>query len=163
LLRQLATELVGRTPTPEDLPKVTEAVAPRLRDVLPKVPESTAAVLLARVCHAEEARREPAGPAGPAGPAEPAHPVDAAVTAGAEPAEACAKELAELAGQVEALGARSAAGPAGQEWPDWRAATPARGAAPGLYRIGIVTVPLAIAAPAPGDQAHAGSPRPAGA
>ena len=99
LLRQLAAELVGRTPTPEDLPKVTEAVAPRLRDVLPKLPESTAAVLLARVCHAEEARREPAGQGGQA---EPAHPVDAAVTAGA----AVGALLAALGRDVDSLKAK---------------------------------------------------------
>ncbi|MEJ3747211.1 hypothetical protein WEI85_28495 [Actinomycetes bacterium KLBMP 9797] len=69
-LRFLAAELVGRPPSEEDLPRVREAVLPRIRPLLPTVDEVVVEQLLARACHA------PPPPSD-----EETHPVDRAVTA----------------------------------------------------------------------------------
>jgi hypothetical protein len=69
VLHRLAADLLGHEPRPQDLPRLRDAAAQRVRDLLPGGAPDAVDALLARVCRA---------------PVEigPAHPADSAVTAG---------------------------------------------------------------------------------
>jgi hypothetical protein len=73
-LRNLAAELFGRPPGPDDLPELVKAVDPRVRELLPHTDPETVTELLGRVCRVPvPARREESQK-------PPAHPADAAIT-----------------------------------------------------------------------------------
>jgi hypothetical protein len=68
VLHRLAGDLLGHEPRPEDLPRLRDAAAGRVRSLLPGTPPAVLDTLLARVCRA------------PAEPGAPTHPADSAVT-----------------------------------------------------------------------------------
>jgi hypothetical protein len=70
-VRRLATDLLGRRPTPEDLKALSDATGPRTRELLPNLPPDVPAVLLGRACGA---------PPEPADPGRQMHPADSAIT-----------------------------------------------------------------------------------
>lgn len=68
VLHRLAGDLLGHEPRPEDLPRLRDAAAGRVRSLLPGTPPAVLDALLARVCRA------------PAQAGAPSHPADSAVT-----------------------------------------------------------------------------------
>jgi hypothetical protein len=68
VLHRLAGDLLGHDPRPEDVPRLRDAAAGRVRSLLPGTPPAVLDTLLARVCRA------------PAEPGSPTHPADSAVT-----------------------------------------------------------------------------------
>jgi hypothetical protein len=58
-LRNLATELLGRAPGPDDLRGLVDATSQRVRDQLPHLGSEVAAVLLGRVCRVPDGRKPP--------------------------------------------------------------------------------------------------------
>jgi hypothetical protein len=74
MLRELATELLGRPPRAEDLPRLRREVTDGVRDLLPNLPPPVVETLLTRVCRMPPPKdRDPQ--------AQP-HPADPAVAAG---------------------------------------------------------------------------------
>src|SRR6266540_3759623 len=69
-LRNLATELLGHPPGPQDLRRLEGAVSGRINDHLPHLRPETSRVLLGRVCRTREE------------PESPPHPADAAIAGG---------------------------------------------------------------------------------
>lgn len=101
VLHRLAGDLLGHPPRPEDLPRLHDTTATRVRDLLPGLPATVVDTLLARVCRVPEPAAHRGGPGAPGGTATdrtpaaartgqadadedrgPAHPADAAVAAG---------------------------------------------------------------------------------
>jgi hypothetical protein len=60
VVRQLAGDLLGHEPRPEDLPRLRTAVSARVRSLLPGAPAGGLEALLARICR-PRAEHEPAG------------------------------------------------------------------------------------------------------
>ena len=60
VVRQLAGDLLGHEPRPEDLPRLRSAVSARVRSLLPGAPAGGLEALLARICR-PRAEHEPAG------------------------------------------------------------------------------------------------------
>jgi len=69
-LRNLAAELLGHPPGPQDLRRLEGAVSGRINDHLPHLRPETSRVLLGRVCRTREE------------PESPPHPADAAIAGG---------------------------------------------------------------------------------
>lgn len=81
-LRRLATDVLGHPPRAQDVQRLAEITAARVRQLLPNVPPEVPARLLRRACRAPEpdAAAEPGTATGtPSAATGPAHPADSAI------------------------------------------------------------------------------------